>query len=70
METGHFLLIDHKTLFTAAVFVVVGLLLVANAKWGVRGRAAVQAVLLAYLLLTLGYPGVKFVTDILLTNGG
>jgi len=70
METGHFLLIDHKTLFTVAVFVVVGLLLVANAKWGVRGRAAVQAVLLAYLLLTLGYPGVKFVTDILLAGAG
>jgi ABC-type uncharacterized transport system permease subunit len=69
METGRFLLIDHKTLFTVAVFIVVGFLLVANAKWGVRGRAAVQAVLLAYLLLTLGYPGVKFVTDIVLARG-
>lgn len=67
METGHFLLIDHKTLLTVAVFVVVGILLLANARWGVRGRAAARAVLLAYLLLTLGYPGVKFVTDILLS---
>ena len=66
METGRFLLIDHKTLFTASVFVVVGVLLLAHARWGVRGRAAVQAILLAYLLLTLGYPGVKFVTDIIL----
>ena len=70
METGRFVMIDHKTLFTVAVFVLVGLLLILNAKWGVRGRAAVQAVLLAYLLLTLGYPGVKFVTDIVLARGG
>jgi ABC-type uncharacterized transport system permease subunit len=69
METGRFFLIDHKTLLTVAVFVVVGLLLLVNARWGVRGRAAVQAVLLAYLLLTLGYPGVKFVTDIVLAKG-
>lgn len=68
METGRFFLIDHKTLFTVAVFIVVGLLLLVNARWGVRGRAAVQAVLLAYLLLTLGYPGVKFVTDIVLAR--
>lgn len=68
MESGHFLLIDHKTIFTTSVFVVVGLMLLAQARWGMRGRAAVRGVLLAYLLLTLGYPGVKFVTDILLAR--
>ena len=66
MESGHFLLIDQKTIFTTSVFVVVGVLLIAQARWGMRGRSAVRGVLLAYLLLTLGYPGVKFVTDILL----
>ena len=66
-ERGRFFVLDHKTLLTSSVFVVVGLLLLANARWGVRGRAATHLVLLAYLLLTLGYPGVKFVTDILLT---
>ena len=30
------------------------------------GRRAARYVLVAYLLLTLGYPGVKFVTDVLL----
>ena len=33
---------------------------------GVRGRRAARVVLLAYLLMTLGYPGVKFVTDVLM----
>jgi ABC-type uncharacterized transport system permease subunit len=32
----------------------------------VRGRAAARWMLLAYLLLTLAFLGVKFVTDILL----
>jgi len=31
-----------------------------------RGRKAARIVLLAYLLLTLGYLGVKVVTDVLL----
>jgi ABC-type uncharacterized transport system permease subunit len=33
---------------------------------GVRGRQSARYVLLAYLLLTLGFPGVKFVTDVLI----
>ena len=32
----------------------------------IRGRRAARIVLLAYLLLTLAYPGVKFVTDVIL----
>jgi len=33
----------------------------------VRGRQAARGILLAYLLLTLAYPGVKFVTDVLMS---
>lgn len=65
-ETGAFLVFDHKTLFTIAAFVVIAALLWAHFKSGVRGRGAARVVLLAYLLLTLGYPGVKFVTDVLM----
>ena len=36
-------------------------------KTGLRGRQAARMVLLAYLLLTLGYPGVKFITDVVLS---
>jgi ABC-type uncharacterized transport system permease subunit len=41
-------------------------LLWAHHRTGMRGRRAARGVLLAWLLLTLAYPGVKFVTDVLL----
>ena len=66
VETGRLFEISHKTVFTLAAFVVIGGLLVAHHRRGVRGRAAARYVLLGYLLLTLGYPGVKFVTDVLI----
>lgn len=66
-ETGAFLVFDHKTLFTITAFVVIGALLWAHFLTGVRGRVAARLVLLAYLLLTLGYPGVKFVTDVVMS---
>ncbi|HYD30716.1 MAG TPA: cytochrome c biogenesis protein CcsA [Azospirillaceae bacterium] len=65
-ERGHVLALDHKTLLSLATFAVIGVLLTAHAKTGVRGRAAGRLVLLAYLLLTLAYPGVKFVSDVLI----
>jgi ABC-type uncharacterized transport system permease subunit len=65
-ETGQFLKLDHKTVLTVAAFAVIGGLLIAHFKTGLRGRMAARIVLLGYLLLTLGYPGVKFVTDMLM----
>ncbi len=62
------LTLNHKTLLTVTAFVVIGGLLLAHFKSGLRGRKAAQYVLLGYLLLTLGYPGVKFVTDVLLAG--
>ena len=64
--TGALPAFTHKTVFTLAAFVVIVGLLVCHAWLGVRGRVAARVVLLGYLLLTLGYPGVKLVTDILL----
>jgi ABC-type uncharacterized transport system permease subunit len=58
--------IDHKTVFTMGAFITIGVVLIAQARWGLRGCRAARGVLLAYLLLTLGYPGVKFVSDVLL----
>lgn len=65
-ETGQIIALNHKTILTIAAFVVIGGLLVCHYGSGVRGRLAARIVLLAYLLLTLGYPGVKFVTDVLM----
>jgi ABC-type uncharacterized transport system permease subunit len=65
-ETGAVLRFDHKTLFSLLTFGVILGLLAAHARTGVRGKRAARLVLLAYLLLTLAYPGVKFVADVLL----
>jgi len=65
-DTGQLLTLDHKTVLTMAAFLLIGVILIAHFRTGLRGRKAARIVLLAYLLLTLGYPGVKFVTDVLL----
>jgi ABC-type uncharacterized transport system permease subunit len=66
-ETGRVLAFDHKIVLTVTAFGVIGGLLAAHFISGTRGRSAGRWVLLAYLLLTLGYPGVKFVTDVLMS---
>ena len=66
VESGTLMAFDHKTLLSVLAFVVIGVLLIAHRRTGVRGRRAARFVLLAYLLLTLAYPGVKFVTDVLM----
>ena len=65
-KSGQIMAFDHKSALALSVFVILAILLLLHFKSGVRGKAATQLVLLAYLLLTLGYPGVKFVTDIIL----
>jgi ABC-type uncharacterized transport system permease subunit len=58
--------VDHKTLLSLLAFAVIGVLLFLQARTGMRGQRSGRLVLLAYLLLTLAYPGVKFVTDVLI----
>ena len=53
-------------MLTVTAFLVIAGLLIGHFRIGVRGRMAARFVLLAYLLMTLGYPGVKFVTDVLM----
>jgi ABC-type uncharacterized transport system permease subunit len=57
---------DHKTVLAVAAFVVIGVLLWLRARTGFRGRRAARWVLVAWLLLTLAYPGVKFVREFLI----
>jgi ABC-type uncharacterized transport system permease subunit len=71
MAAAHFLggsplPFDHKTLLSLAAFVVIGVLLLARRRYGLRGRRAARLALLGYLLLTLAFLGVKFVKDVLL----
>lgn len=65
-ENHEILALNHKSILTITAFVVIGGLLFAHFKSGLRGRKAARIVLLAYLLMTLGYPGVKFVSDVIL----
>jgi len=62
--SGSLLQLDHKILLTMIAFLLVGLLLIARVRMGIRGRSAARYVLISYLLITLGYPGVKWVSDI------
>jgi ABC-type uncharacterized transport system permease subunit len=66
VSSGHLMRFSHKTLLTMLAFLLIAGLLALHNRTGVRGRRAARLVLLAYLLLTLGYPGVKFVTDVLI----
>lgn len=65
VTTGSFFDVTHKTLLAVLAFVLIGVLLWLRRR-GMRGRQAARVVLAGYLLLTLAYPGVKFVTDVLL----
>lgn len=68
-QYGTLLRIDHKTALTLAALAATAGLLGAHAYSGLRGRKAVRWVLGVYLLLTLAFPGVKFVGDIVLGRG-
>lgn len=59
--------LDHKTTLSIAAFVVLGVLLLMQQGSGLRGRSAARFVLIIYLLITLAFPGVKFVTDVIIS---
>lgn len=63
---GRLVALDHKTVFAIVAFAVIGGLLLVHAAFGLPGRRAARSVLTAYLLVTLAFPGVKLVTDIIL----
>jgi ABC-type uncharacterized transport system permease subunit len=67
LVAGSLIALDHKTILSIAAFVVLGILLLLQHGSGLRGRAAARFVLIVYLLITLAFPGVTFVTDIILS---
>jgi|TARA_R110002072_G_scaffold2229_5_gene18281 ABC-type uncharacterized transport system permease subunit len=66
LETGRLLVLDHKILLSFLAFLAIALLLVLQTRTGMRGQRAGRLLLAAYLLLTLAYPGVKFVSEVLM----
>ncbi|MBI3452756.1 MAG: cytochrome c biogenesis protein CcsA [Rhodospirillales bacterium] len=66
LERRALLRLDHKTVLSLMTFAVIVALLWVHQRGGLSGRRSARYVLLAYLLLTLAYPGVKFVTDVII----
>lgn len=66
LNVGQVLVFDHKILLSLLAFALIGGLLILHHRTGLRGQRAARLILLAYLLLTLAYPGVKFVSDVIL----
>ena len=64
-STGQYFELSHKSMFSLLAFALIGLLLLLHLRSGLSGRFAARLALTAYLLVSLGYPGVKFVNDIL-----
>jgi ABC-type uncharacterized transport system permease subunit len=69
LTVGQAVAFTHKILLSFLGFAVVVVLLVLHHRTGLRGRKAAQWLLAGYLLLTLAYPGVKFVREILMGQG-
>ncbi|TQV79192.1 cytochrome c biogenesis protein CcsA [Denitrobaculum tricleocarpae] len=63
---GHLLSLDHKTLLAVLAFALIAVLLLIQWRSGLYARQAARAVMIAYLLLTLAYPGVKFILDVII----
>ena len=69
LVAGQAIVLTHKILLSFLGFGVVLILLVLHHRTGLRGRKAARWLLTGYLLLTLAYPGVKFVREILIGQG-
>ena len=66
--SGFILSFDHKTVLTIISFGLIGAILLLHLFSGLRGRIAARWALSAYFCLTLGYPGVKLITHILVST--
>lgn len=69
LTVGQAFAFTHKILLSFLGFAVVLILLILHHRTGLRGRKAARWLLAGYLLLTLAYPGVKFVREILIGQG-
>jgi ABC-type uncharacterized transport system permease subunit len=66
-QTGQLIEFSHKIALSIVTFLIIVVLVAIHIRTGIRGRRAARYFLVAYLLITLAYPGVKFVTDVILT---
>ena len=67
--SGAYFQVTHKSLLSIIAFVLIGLLLWLHLKMGFRGRLAARIGITVYLLISLGYLGVKFIGEYILGSG-
>jgi len=60
---------DHKTVFSLLAWIAFAALLVGRARFGFRGRRAVQVLYVGSTLLLLAYVGSRFVLEVILRRG-
>jgi ABC-type uncharacterized transport system permease subunit len=63
---GRAMRFEHKTVFVILSWLIFGLLLAGRWRYGWRGRTALRWTLAGFVLLMLGYPGSRFVLEVLL----
>ena len=63
---GRAMRFEHKTVFVILSWLIFGLLLIGRWRYGWRGRTALRWTLAGFVLLMLGYPGSRFVLEVLL----
>ncbi len=63
---GRLMRFEHKTVFIVLSWLIFGLLLAGRWLYGWRGRTAVRWTLAGFIVLMLGYPGSRFVLEVLL----
>ncbi len=66
MQGGIWFDFDHKILLSLLAFIILSILLFSHFKFGIRGQKAARILLLCYLIVTMSFIGVKFITDVLI----
>jgi len=66
LKSGKVISIDHKTILSLCTLALISSLLITNKLFGLRGRFLSRLILVAYFLISLGYLGVKIISQYLL----
>ena len=62
-NSGSLFVFDHKTILTICTLILILFLLVSNKLFGFRGKIMSRFILVAYFLISLGYLGVKVISQ-------
>ncbi len=66
LKAGKVISIDHKTILSFCTLGLITLLLITNKLFGLRGRFLSRLILVTYFLISLGYLGVKVISQYVL----